>query len=416
MSSSYGIKQLEMIRDIGKYKFTLLDGPFGCGKTYGAEVSLGFLCRKLQLEGVKGLRICLLGQSIGKVKSNQCDVLANCFGKDFRYDSSKKDGYTKDAVLFDQHLFFIGLNDKNSVKRFQGLSNIFCIIHDEVALSTREHFDLINGRLRAEFKPHEYEVFKKLGIEPCFYVGSTNPDSPVHWLKKLIDDNFFHYVHWEMSDARWKGAEEYYERLKRLYAGNEVLTGRYLRGEWTSSEGMVWSAFNYKNNVINSDEVDVDYKSFERIIVGIDWGSSHNTSLAVVGYSSSDVYVCLEEYHWNNLSPSELVEQILPILNKLPFINNIYVDGAGKAYNDELRKHNVVFLNAIKDHVYIPKINSLFANCRLYILSNLNHLITQIFSYKYKENSTDDSIDRHDDDSCDALRYAVVSDMVNHGE
>ena len=53
-----------------------------------------------------------------------------------------------------------------------------------------------------------------------------------------------------------------------------------------------------------------------------------------------------------------------------------------------------------------------FAKEELYILDNCDKLINGIYGYKYKENAVDDSIDRKDDDECDALRYAYCSEKI----
>ena len=420
MSSSYGQKQLEIIRDIGHVKYSMHVGCFGCGKTYSIEVALGLLCYKLRQEGITGLKIVLLGKTQGAVKSNQCDVLSSCFGSDFQYNTSKKDGKTKDALLFDQYIFFIGLNDKSSETKFRGISNIFCIIHDEAVLCTRDQFNFINGRLRGEFTDKQMAVFNKLGIVPSFYVGSTNPDSPVHWLKKLIDIGFFQScVSWGMNDAKWNGAEEYYNNLKKLYKDNELFRDRYLNGLWVSAEGLVWSSFNYKKNVINhleyfDDEENINYSGFNRVVIGIDWGSNHNTSFIVLGYSDG-VYVALRCLSYNSMSPSDLAVNLLRLKKNIEnthIVDAIYVDGAGKAYNDELAKLGINYNLAMKAHEYIVAVDSAFAKEELYILDNCDKLINGIYGYKYKENAVDDSIDRKDDDECDALRYAYCSEKI----
>lgn len=423
MASSYGAKQLEIIRDIGKDKFSLHVGCFGCGKTYSIEVALGYLCLKLRNEGLTGLNIVLLGKTQQAVKKNQCNVLSSCFGNDFKYDTSKKDGKTKDAVLFGQYIHIIGLNDKNSEGKFRGISDIFCIIHDEAVLCTEEQFEYINGRLRGEFSSDKMRIFNKLGITPCFYLGSTNPDSPVHWLKKLIDSSFFDRVtSWGMGDARWKGAKEYYTRLMKLYKNNALFYDRYLKGLWVSAEGLVWSSFDYKKNVIDhteyfKDENKIDYSGFNRVVIGVDWGSKHDTAFVVLGYSSG-VYVALRCLTYSGQAPSNLAKELSLLINNIERthkVDAVYVDGAGKAYNDELIKYNIDYYLADKAHEKIPMIDSAFATEELYILDNCDALINAIYEYKFKENSVDDTINRVNDDPCDGLRYAFVTDKKIRG-
>ena len=418
--SDYGQKQLDIIRDIGKVDASMHVGCFGCGKTYSIEVALGLLCYRLRMNGLTGLRIVLLGKTQGAVKSNQCDVLSANFGSDFKYDTSKKDGFTKDATLFGQYLYFVGLNDKSSETKFRGISNIFCIVHDEAVLCTEEQFYYISGRDRGKFSKKQMDVFNKLGIVPCFYIGSTNPDSPVHWLKKRIDSGYFDTVtNWNMSDAKWEGSEKYYNRLKKLYKDNPLFTDRYLNGLWVSADGLVWSSFNYKKNVIDhkeyfENEEDINYSGFNRVVIGCDWGSKHNTSFVVLGFSSG-VYVALRCLSYNMMAPSDLASELLNLINnieKTHKIDAVYVDGAGKSYNDELDKLNIQYSLANKSHELIGAVDSAFSKGELFILDNCDKLINGIYGYKYKENAVDDSINRVNDDECDALRYAYISDRV----
>ena len=61
--SSYGKKQLQVIKDIGHHRYSMHVGAYGTGKTYSIEVGLGLLCFELQRKGVERLNIVLLGNS-----------------------------------------------------------------------------------------------------------------------------------------------------------------------------------------------------------------------------------------------------------------------------------------------------------------------------------------------------------------
>lgn len=283
MSSSYGVKQLAVINDIGKYKYTIHTGCYGCGKTYSIEVALGLLCLELFKNKVKGLDIVLLGKTQQTVKKNQCNVLSSCFGTNFKYDSGRTDGKVKDAVLFGQYIHIIGLNDKSSESKFRGISNIFCIVHDEAIFCTKEQFNAVQSRLRAEFKPEVQQVFDKLGLVVPFYIASTNPDSPNHFLKKLIDDDFFNKsVVWTMEDAKWNGSKEYYDNLKTLYKEGTLDYQRYLLSLWVAAEGAIFTYFiaNHNKFIIDKLEKRVGFAT-----AGLDFGGNKSgTSLVITGF------------------------------------------------------------------------------------------------------------------------------------
>lgn len=409
--STLSKRALHVISHFGQYNRVLNCGPFRNGKTYVNMMAFGLYCKDLQEAGITGLKFCLAGQTVRNIKSVMGDALSELFGTNFNYYRGLKDGKSKDATLFGQNIWFAGLKDKSSEGGWRG-QTFFGVIHDECTLCSEENLMFLLGRISGNYSQYNFPDW----VKPMFYVGMCNPDSPVHHIKKKMDDGWFDKIYeWKRSDAKYPGAKEYYKQKMIEYKDNELFYQRYIEGKWVSADGLVWSSFNYKKNVINIEDVDIDYKGFKRLIVGIDWGSNHATALEVVGYSDTEEYVCLEEHIFKNMAPSDLAENILPILNSLPFISQIYVDGAGKAYNDELTKASVKYINAIKGHEYIPKINSLFSIDKLFVISSCKQLISDIYGYKYKENSIDDSINRINDDTCDALRYAVISDMINNG-
>lgn len=282
--SSYGAKQIDIILNIGKEIMECHVGPYGCGKTYSIEVALGLLCYRLMCRNITGLNIVLLGKTQQAVKKNQCNVLADNFGKDFRFDKSVKDGKTKDATLFKQYIHIIGLNDKSSESKFRGLSNIFCIVHDEAVLCSEEQFNAILSRLRATFTDEQKEVFKEFGIKPCFYISSTNPDSPMHWLKKKIDNGGFNkVVNWTTSDANWEGSHEYYDKLLKVYPVGSLDYNRYILGKWCAAEGVIFKTFIENKDKYIIDSIDKSKIGF--IHAGLDVGGNKSgSSLVFTGF------------------------------------------------------------------------------------------------------------------------------------
>ena len=282
MSSSYGLKQLQVIKDIGRNKYEIHVGAYGTGKTYSIEVALGLLCMSLYKCGIKGLDIVLLGKTQQTVKKNQCNVLAGCFGDNFKYTSSRTDGKIKDAILFGQYINIVGLNDKSAETKFRGLSNLFCIVHDEAVFCTREQFNAIQSRLRAEYKPEQLEVFKKMGLCAPFYIASTNPDAPTHFIKELIDDGKFNkVVNGLPEDAKWQGSKEYYDNLRSLYKEGTLEYKRYLQCQWVAAEGAIFNYFiaNHDKFIINKLDKQVGFA-----IGGLDFGGNKSgTSFVITG-------------------------------------------------------------------------------------------------------------------------------------
>lgn len=406
---------MHSIKHFGQYRTVLHTGPFRNGKTYVAgAMGLGLYCRDLQKAGITGLKIGIAGQTARNLKATIGDALTELFGSNFVYTHSNKDGKEKDAILFGQYIWFCPLKDKTSEGGWRG-QTFFGVLHDECTLCSEENFMFLLGRISGNYDRYNLPDW----VKPMWYIGMCNPDAPTHHIKKKIDSGFFDKIYyWKESDALYSGAKEYYSQKKKEYANNSLFYDRYIKGLWVSAEGLVWSSFNYKKNVLDykdyyDNEENINYSWFNRVVIGVDWGSSHKTAFCVLGYSQG-CYVVLRCLTFQGKPPSDLaleLEYLIKNIEQTHTVDAVYVDGAGKAYNDELNKRNIVYTLADKAHEKIPMVDSAFATESLAVMSNCDELINCIYSYKYKENAVDDKIDRVDDDPCDALRYAYVTDL-----
>lgn len=427
--SSYGIKQLDIIKNIGRCKRELHVGVYGCGKTYSISVALGILSLRLRNEGVTGLNIVLLGKTQQTVKKNICNVLSDNFGKDFRYDSGRKDGKTKDGVLFDQYIHIIGLNDKSSEGKFRGLSNIFCIIHDEAVLCSEEQFNKILGRLRGSFSNEAMSTFNKLSIVPCFYIGSTNPDSPVHWLKHKIDDNYFDKViNWHIDDAKWKGAREYYDNLLKAYPEGSIDRQRYLQCKWVAAEGIIFKYFLENKDKFIVD--DVDEKSIGYAVAGIDIGGHKSGSTIVISGFHGNISEGITVLHSAKLIDNKgtidadrlnvwIMEQIDIFRSKYDSVPIVQanVDNAEQYIEAGIRNalrrngYNITVADAKKILIMdrVKFIQKMFAVNMLHIHSDCNDLIKSLSTLVYDEKKLKDTVlddGNTDNDSFDAFCYS----------
>lgn len=426
-----GNKQLECINDFGKYKATLDYSAYGTGKTVGELLGLTYCCTDLYAHGIEGLGIMLIGKSAVSAKRNMGNVLSQMCGKGFQYTASKSDGKSKDAVLFGQHVFFCGFNDAKAEERIRGLS-AFCVLHDEAIYCTKEQYKMLKGRLRPQ-DPAIAQKVNELGYRYGFYVGTTNPDAPTHWMKEDIDKGitFDKVRKWRIQDAVWPQAREYYLGLKEEYKDNPVLMGRYLKGNWTAAEGMCWSSFGFGSILKENDPSCVSFENinfdiFQRVVIGIDWGDTHCTSIVVMGViNNRSKYVVYEE-HTNNKTTNYLCDRIKYIKNIIketlqPFKKiYTYVDAAGGAYTTEMDNQGLKYDFAEKSYDYFFKVDNAFATAELTIFGTCHKLIHDIYGYSFKEiilpgASLRESINRVNDDTCDALRYAYVSDKINCG-
>ena len=407
----YTIKTFGKEEMVGPTKMCLHVGCMGCGKTYSLVEAFGLYCLDLKKQGIEGLNFVLLGRTQQTVKKNMCNVLSNLFGTDFKYDSSRASGKVKDATLFNQNLFIIGFNDSSSESKFRGLSNVMGILHDEAVFCTKEQFDLIMSRLRGQI-----DVKLPKGYVKNWYIGSTNPDSPKHFLLDYMNKKIIKSIKWYMRDACWEGAKEYFKRLKMLYKDNQAFYERYIKGNRTSADNMVYPMFYYKKHVL--ENMEIDYTQMKRTFLGVDYGSNHPTAILLISKSWSGEYIVSKECKLQRTAVSDIVLKIAEYIEFLKEqgvgCDNVYVDPSAVALKDELTKQGITYYEAANSHADgIGKLRNLFSLDQLFILDNCEELVSEIYSYVFKDNNSGkDEVVKINDDLVDAMRYGIYTDSI----
>ena len=430
-------KQLETIRDIGKHNRELHVDVFGCGKTYCICVGLGLLCKRLRDDyNITGLRIVLMAKTLNACKRNICNQLSRAFGESFKYDKSLKDGSVHDATLFGQELLFVGLNDTNAEQRIRGLTDIWCVVHDETILCTEEQFNLVFGRIRGSYNEHIKNVFNQLGIVEHFYIGSTNPDGPRHWLKKLIDNNYFDkVVTWSTDDARWDGCKAYYENLFKQYPPGSIERSRYLQCQWVAGSGVVFKGFieNKDTYIIKTfNQMDVGYA-----LAGLDIGGNKSgSSLVITGIykNRADGLIGLVskklKHSKGEVSPDKLYNWVIQCIKEFNFKYNIpimglYVDCAEQYIENGCREAirkvglNIAVGDSVKGKIMdrVKFIQRMFSIGGLHILDTCDTLIDSLSEICYDERKSIDTLldnGSTDNDTFDAFSYSFSSIINNY--
>jgi len=388
-------RQLQTIASIGTVESEIHYGPYGCGKTYCITIGVGYKAKKSAPPPGDGC-ILVVGKTAQAAKSNICNPWAAKFGKHFRYDKSKKDGYEKDAVLYGHRVRIVGLNDANAEARVRGI-NAYLIIGDEVSTWSKDNFLKVIGRLRGE-APEGWVLS---------FIGATNPDSPVHYLKQMMDagEGGIRWVKWTAEDNITTGAEAYYRNLRKMYEGQPAYYARYVLGEWAAAEGLVYGCFKRKTHTLTREQAEqVEYSRYD---VGIDFGLNNPTSIVLAGQDKTGTRVVLEEEYLKSTTLSEIGTKLVVLLQKYP-VKKIYVDPSATALKDKLRElriHNFEDAdNSVKEG--IQRVYDCFTEETLFIVDDLVNLIAELYTYAYKGNGSDDVI-KANDHACDALRYLI---------
>lgn len=372
-------------------RINIFEGSVRAGKSFICLLRWLEFCRN----GPPGpLVIC--GRTDKTIKRNIINPMADLVGDAVRYSIGKGE-----VQLYDRTMYVIGANDERAEAKIRGSEFAGALI-DELTLIPENFVKMLLSRL---------------SIPKAKLFGSTNPDSPFHWVKtdfidreKELNCKVFSFT----IDDNPSLGEEYKMELKREYQG--LWYKRYIEGKWVMAEGAVYDFFDEEINVIKMAKETANY-----YIVGVDYGTTNPCVFVLIGYNpSSYPNMWLEkEYYYNSretLRQKSDFEYANDLINFIDGYNveAIYVDPSAASFKQELRRNDV---GKVRDAVndVLPGIRfqgQLLMNGTYKICSNCTETIKEYTNYVWDSKASargEDKPIKQNDHACDAQRYALYT-------
>ena len=173
------------------------------------------------------------------------------------------------ARVMGRTVHVLGANDKKSEKVLRGLTVGLAYV-DEITVIPEEFFTQLLGRM----SPPRAKLF-----------GTTNPDSPAHWLKaKFLDRISKGLERWRswhfVLDDNPALSEEYKNQVKTEFTG--LWYKRFILGEWVAAEGAIYDMWEPDKHTIPWDDLP---EMRELLCVAIDYGTTNPTVAGILGVS-----------------------------------------------------------------------------------------------------------------------------------
>lgn len=164
----------------------------------------------------------------------------------------------------------LGANDKKSEKVLRGLTVGLAYV-DEITVLPEEFFTQLLSRM----SPPGSKLF-----------GTTNPDSPAHWLKVKFLDRIGHglkrWRSWHFTlDDNPALSEEYKNQIKSEFTG--LWYRRFVNGEWVAAEGAIYDMWDPDRHTIPWDDLP---PMRELLCVALDYGTTNPTVAGILGISA----------------------------------------------------------------------------------------------------------------------------------
>lgn len=314
MFNKFTRKQNDFISDIVNDKvkrINILEGSVRSGKTYVSLIAwLILICKYDQDKN-----FLMVGKTITSLKRNCLTLLEELCPRDsFSYSITKKE-----AKIFGRRVFLEGVNDMRAEQKIRGmtLQAAYC---DEITLFTEDFFAMLLSRL---------------SLPRSLLLGTTNPDSPTHWLmKKYIsrcDDLNMRMWKFYLDDNDTI-PKNIREDMKKEYTG--VFYERFILGNWVQAEGLIYSKFAENKQKYIIDKIRI--RDIDVINIGIDYGASKSkTAFVSVGFCYNfKLMVVLDEQTIEGVNrPEDLYKYVSDfykrVEDKYGLISCCYADWGG---------------------------------------------------------------------------------------
>ena len=285
-------KQKEFFADWKHGRFrriNILEGSVRSGKTFSSLILWALWLATRPADG----KYLMVGKTITTLKRNCLDPLQQLLGQ----ENMQFAAASKRARIFGRTVELEGAANSESENKIRGLTLHGAYV-DEITLVPRDFFIMLLSRLSAPGA----QLF-----------GTTNPDSPQHWLKTEFMDNPDVDVYRTkfLLDDNTALPEDYIRNLKKEYTG--VFYRRFILGDWVAAEGAIYPMFDRKIHV--SD----DTPEMRTHWIGCDYGHTNPTAfLRLAAGNDGRIWVLDEYYHIsssigrNSIASNALILSINP--------------------------------------------------------------------------------------------------------
>jgi PBSX family phage terminase large subunit len=273
------------------------------------------------------------------------------------------------------------------------------------------------------------QLLGRMSVPGARLFATTNPDGPAHWLKRQALDRAgelgYRVFRFRLADNTHLDPA-YVTQITREYTG--LWFRRFILGEWVQAAGAIYDTWDPARHVA---PVDV-FPDMDRILaVGADYGDTHATRAYLLGLGPDTrngrdhghrLYV-LAEWAPGYATIGEHSASLQRWLAAQPVDawrrpEWVVVDSAAASFRHQLFHDGVPGVRNAHKAVLpgIRTVAGLLATDRLLVADTCTELIKEIPGYVWDPKATargEDAPIKANDDSCDALRYAIYTTRVD---
>ena len=374
-----------------EWEAIICDGAVRSGKTFSMGVSF-FLWAQARFDG-KQFGLC--GKTIVSLRRNLLTELVpylRRIGMSIREKRSENLLIVRFAGHENRFLLFGG-RDESSAALIQG-STLAGVLLDETVLMPRS--------------------FVEQAIARCSVPGSRlwfncNPENPGHWFYRewilKAKARRALYLHFTMEDNPAL-SPRIRARYRNAYSG--VFYRRFVLGEWTAAQGLVYDFFDRER-----DAADVPEGSFEEWRISVDYGTANPASFGLWGKKNA-VWYRVAEYYYDSrkVGRQRTDEEYAGELERLAgerTIRRVIVDPSAASFIEVLRRRGFQVVRANNDVADGIRVTSdLLKKRRIVICRTCGDCLREMELYCWDERGGRDAPRKENDHAMDDLRYFAM--------
>lgn len=334
--------------------------------------------------------------------------------------------------LLGRTVYIAGANDEKAKDKIKGLTLAGAYV-DEITTMPESMWRMLGTRL---------------SVEGARLYGTTNPESPNHWLHADLQrastwldgsgelHRFAGDDRLDMARFSFRLADNptlsaaYLRALELEYTG--LWRRRFILGEWVVAEGAIYSMWDPARHVIPAGKI----PHIRRwLACAADYGTSNPFAALVLGLADNGGLYLVDEWRWDSnkerrqLTDSEYSKRYQAWLSKVPRPEELagagvqalgvmperhYIDPSAASFKVQLHHDGITSVSdAVNDVVDgIRIVSSQMASGRLLVSDRCQGWIDEIPGYvwdpKAQERGEDSPVKKNDH-SLDAGRYALAS-------
>lgn len=260
----------------------------------------------------------IVGRTVRSIERNVLGLMSELLGSYFKY----KRGWGF-VVICGRVIHIEGASDARSERNIRGMTLAGAYV-DEMTLINQEFYIMLMSRL---------------SVKGAKLYGSTNPDSPYHYLKEdVLDNNKIELNNYQFHiDDNTFLDESYVKNVKNEYQG--LFYKRFIEGLWVMAEGAIYDFFDEDEHTI------IDCPNAEQYSVSVDYGTNNPTVFLLMGRNrfTSIKYWCEREYFWDSTAQNrqktdeEYCEDLIKFTKEYD-ISEIIVDPSAASFIAALEK------------------------------------------------------------------------------